>query len=175
MFVPPLGEVAAVAERVDARLATSAWDTARLKQTAGDIDAAAEVAVFALKLAGKRRQAHRDGRFGRLITGFALAACVALTSFATACDQPSAAPEATQVAISELPTISGASAGITAEARAGPAQFADLELLDPGSTAQPWAVFIPRGGTVPILIDNVGLGLDRATGVYRVAAQPVAV
>src|SRR4030081_1105424 len=113
MFVPPLGELAAVAERVDARLATSSWDTAKLERTAAGIDAAAGVAVFALNLAGKRREAHRGGRFGRLITGFALAACVALTSFATACDQPSAAPEATQVAISQLPTISGSSGSIT--------------------------------------------------------------
>src|SRR5260370_19397715 len=120
MFVPPLGEVAAVAERVDARLATSAWDTARLERTAGDIDAAAEVAVFALKLAGKRRQAHRGGRFGRLITGFALAACVALTSFAAACDAPSAAPPTTPAAISPPPAVNGANRGIAAPPRPTP-------------------------------------------------------
>src|SRR5712692_7161939 len=127
--VPPYGPVDAVAERVDKRLATSPWDVAALEQTDSSISAAAEVALFALNLAGKRRQARRGGRTGRLIVGFALAACVALTSFATACDQPSAAPEATQAAISELPTVSGAGAAITAKPRAGPAQFADLLLL----------------------------------------------
>ncbi|HKB48525.1 MAG TPA: hypothetical protein VKC57_12560, partial [Ktedonobacterales bacterium] len=120
--MPPYGEVDAVAERVDARLATSAWDTAALEQTDASISAAAEVAVFALKLAGKRRQAHRGGRFGRLIVGFALAACVALSSFAAACDAPSAAPEATQTAINELATVSGASGAITAQPRASAGQ-----------------------------------------------------
>src|SRR5258708_36058139 len=104
MFVPPLGEVAAVAERVDARLATSAWDTARLEQTAGDIEAAAEVAVFALKLAGKRRQAHRGGRFGRLITGFALAAGRAPGSFSPALHAPGAAPPGPPAGLNPTPT-----------------------------------------------------------------------
>src|SRR6266851_1459693 len=175
MFVPPYGEVAAVAERVDARLATSPWDTAALGQTAAEIDAAAEVAVFALKLAGKRRQAHRGGRFGRLITGFALAACVALSSFAAACDAPSAAPEATQTAINELPTVGGASGAITAQPRASPAQFGDLVLLDPGSATLPYALMVERGGDVPVLVDPVGAGLDTVGSVYRLAAQPVSV
>ena len=173
--MPPYGEIDAVAERVDARLAASAWDTGALEQTDASISAAAEVAVFALKLAGKRRQAHRGGRCGRLIVGFALAACVALTSFAAACDAPSAAPEATQAAISQLPTVSGASAAITAQPRASPAQFADLVLLDASSTAGPWAVLVPRGGDVPVLVDPVGAGLDTVGGLYRLAAQPVAV
>jgi hypothetical protein len=172
--VPPYGEVDAVAERVDARLA-SVWDVAALEQTDASVSAAAEVAVFALKLSGKRRQAHRGGRFGRLITGFALAACVALSSFAAACEQPNAAPEATQTAINELPTVSGASAAITAQPRASPAQFADLVLLDPGSTAMPWAVMVARGGDVPVLVDPVGAGLDTVGGVYRLAARPVGV
>src|SRR6267378_789102 len=124
MCVPPYGEVDAVAERVDARLA-SAWDVAALEQTDASISAAAEVAVFALKLAGKRRQAHRGGRFGRLITGFALAACLTLSSFAAACDAPRAAPEATQAAISQLPSVNGASGAIAAPSRASPAQYAD--------------------------------------------------
>src|SRR5712692_2286643 len=158
--VPPYGEIDAVAERVDARLATSAWDTGALEQTDASISAAAEVAVFALKLAGKRRQAHRGGRTGRLIVGFALAACVALASFTAACDQPSAAPEATQAAISQLPTVSGATGSITAEARASPAQFADLVLLTPGSATQPWALLVHRaGGNIPVLVDSVGSGL----------------
>jgi hypothetical protein len=175
MFVPPLGEVAAVAERVDARLATSSWDTAKLERTAADIDAAAEVAVFALRLAGKRRQAHRGGRFGRLITGFALAACVALSSFAAACDAPSAAPEATQAAISQLPSVNGASGAIAAPPRASPAQYADLVLLDPGSATVPWALMVQRGSDVPVLVDPVGAGLDTVGGTYRLAAQPVTV
>lgn len=173
--MPPQGEVAAVAERVDARLATSAWNTAALEQTDASISAATEVAVFALKLAGKRRQAHRGGRFGRLITGFALAACVALSSFAAACDAPNAAPEATQAAISQLPTVSGATAAITAKPRASPAQYADLVLLDPGGTAAPWALMVQRGGDVPVLVDPAGAGLDTVGGVYRLAAQPVPV
>src|SRR5438552_17036100 len=99
--VPPYGEVDAVAERVDARLASSPWDVAALEPADSSVSAAAEVAVFALELAGKRRQARRGGRLGRLVVGFALAACIALTSFAAACDKPDANPEATQVAISQ--------------------------------------------------------------------------
>jgi hypothetical protein len=173
--VPPYGEVDAVAERVDARLATSAWDLAAVKETQSSILAATEVAVFALELAGKRRQARRGGRFGRLIAGFALAACVALTSFAAACEKPSALPEETQAALSQLPTVSGATGSITAQPRASPAQFTDLVLLDPGSIAQPWAVMVSRGGDTPVLVDPVGSGLDRVGGIYRLTAEPVLV
>ena len=60
--VPPTGEVIAVAERVDARLATSAWDVEALTEHEPNVSAAAEVAVFALNLAGKRRQARRGVR-----------------------------------------------------------------------------------------------------------------
>jgi hypothetical protein len=172
--VPPHGEVDAVAERVDARLATSPWDVATLEQPDASVSAAAEVAVFALNLSGKRRQARRGGRTGRLIVGFALAACVALTSFATACDAPSAAPEATQVAINQLPSVSGTTGSITAQPRAGPALFSDLVLLDPGSATSPWALVVPRGGDTPVLVDSVGSGLDTVGGIYRLAAQPVA-
>jgi len=84
--------VIAVAERVDARLATSTWDLEALTEHEPNVSAAAEVAVFALNLAGKRRQARRAGRFGRLVVNFALAACVALASVAAACDKPDASP-----------------------------------------------------------------------------------
>lgn len=169
--MPPSGEIDAIADRVDARLATSPWDLAALEQPDSSISAAAEVAVFALRLAGKRRQARRGGRFGRLIVGFALAACLALA----ACDPPSASPEATQVAISQLPTVNGAIGSISAQPRAGPAQFTDLVLLDPGSVEQPWAVMVSRGGDTPVLVDPVGAGLDEVGGIYRLAAQPVTV
>lgn len=173
--VPPYGEVDAIAERVDARLATTSWDLSAREAPNSPVSAAAEVAVFALNLAGKRREARRGGRAGRLIVGFALAACVTLASFATACNQPSAAPEATQVAISQLPTVAGSTGSITAEPRAGPGQFTDLVLLAPGTTAQPWALLVQRGGDVPVLVDSVGAGLDTVGGIYRLAAQPVAV
>src|SRR6059058_378038 len=97
-------ELHAVAERVDARLASSAWNLAAAEQVEADVSAAAEVAVFALNLAGRRRQARRGGRFSRLVVRFALAACLALATVASACDQPNANPEATAIAISELPT-----------------------------------------------------------------------
>src|SRR5579872_766371 len=92
--MPVNGEVGAVAERVQARLGATLWDTSALESgvSNADVDAAAEVAVFALDLAGKRRQARRGGRFGRLIVGFALAACVAMASVTAACDKPNAAP-----------------------------------------------------------------------------------
>jgi hypothetical protein len=100
------GEIPALAEQVDARLSTTTWNLAALEpRTPADVSAAAEVAVFALKLAGKHRQARRGGRFGRLIVHFALAACTALASVAAACDKPDAAPEATQAAINELPPV----------------------------------------------------------------------
>src|ERR1700694_4344715 len=95
-------QVHSVAERVDARLATTVWDLTPAEQVEPDVSAAAEVAVFALKLAGKRRQARLGGGFSRLVVRFALAACVAMASVATACDAPSASPEATAAAVSQL-------------------------------------------------------------------------
>jgi hypothetical protein len=169
------GDVNAVAERVDARLAVGEWDLSGVDRGPGDVSAAAEVAVFALKLAGKRRQARSGGRFGRLVVRFALAACLALATVAAACDKPDANPEATAVAISQLPPDTATSATITAQPRAGPAQFDDLLLLDPGTDAQPWALMAARGGDTPILVDRVGAGLDTVGSVYRLAAQPVAV
>ena len=169
-------EVFAVADEVDARLRRSVWDTAALHDQPGEeVAAAAEVAVFALQLAGKKRQARRGGRFGQLIVRFALAACVALASVAAACDKPDANPEATQVAISELPRISASSAAITAPARASPAQFTDLRLLDPGNDSQPWALAVASDVSVPVLVDRSGSGLESAGSVYRLAAQPVQV
>jgi hypothetical protein len=174
--VPPTGEVIAVAERVDARLATSAWDLEALTEQEPNVSAAAEVAVFALNLAGKRRQARRGGRRGRLVVNLALAACVALARVAAACDKPDANPEATAVALTQLPSDTAASASIAAQPRAGPAQFADLVLLDAGSDSQPWAIVASRGGgDAPILVDRVGSGMDTVGDVYRVAAQPVSV
>ncbi len=165
-------EVHAVADRVDARLATTVWDLAPAEQVAEDVSAAAEVALFALKLAGKRRQARLGGRFSRLVVRFSLAACVALAS--VACAQPSAAPDATAQAISQLPD-SPSSPTITAQPRASPARFTDLVLLDPGSATQPWALMAARGGDTPVLVDPVGAGLDTVGGVYAIAAQPVRV
>jgi hypothetical protein len=167
--------VRAVAERVDERLAASQWDLASVAVEPGEVSAAAEVAVFALKLAGKRHQARRGGRFGRLIVRFALAACVALASAAAACAKPDANPEATAVAISELPSATAFTASITAQPRASPAQFTDLLLLDAGSSAQPWAVLVSSGGNVPVLVDRTGSGLDKVGDVYRLAGQPVPV
>ena len=170
------GDVLTVAERVSDRLGRSVWDTTSVPDEADAVvDTAAGVAVFALELAGKRRQARRGGRFGRLVVSFALAACVALASVAAACDRPNASPEETQTAINALPAASGATAAITAQPRASPAQFTDLLLLDPGSDAQPWAVLQAAGSDAPILVDRVGAGLDSVGATYRLAASPVAV
>ena len=135
-------DVLAIAERVNSRLACGPWDTSALKNEqhstadgeheTGELETAAEVAVFALELAGKRRQARRGGRFGKLIVTFALAACVALSSFAVACDKPDATAEETQTAIDSLASTSGSAAAITAPARASPATFTDMVLLDAG-------------------------------------------
>ena len=117
------------------------------------------MAVFALKLAGKRRQARRGGRFGRLVVRFALAACVALATVAAACEAPSANPGKTPAAIEELPSAPAATAAITAQPRAGPAQYTDLVLVDPGSDAQPRALLVAwDGDNTPILVDRVGPG-----------------
>jgi hypothetical protein len=171
------GEVQAVAARLDARLASSSWDLTALDEPSArpGVSAAAEVALFALKLSGKRRQARRGGHLGQLVRNFALAACIALASVAAACDKPSAGPEATQVAIDQLPSDTASSVTITSPPRAGPALFTDLLLLDPGSDAQPWAVVLPRGGDTPVLVDRVGSGLDTVGDIYKLAAQPVAV
>jgi hypothetical protein len=172
-------DVIAIAERVNSRLAGGAWDTSALGPREASPDAeletAAEVAVFALELAGKRRQARRGGRFGKLIVTFALAACVALSSFATACDKPDATAEETQTAINSLSSASGSTASITAPARASPANFTDMVLLDAGSDARPWAVLQAAGSNSPILVDRVGAGLDTVGATYSLAAQPIVV
>src|SRR5207302_7636081 len=111
----PDADLVAVAERVTARLGSNAWDMAALEDADAEVAAAAEVAVFALELGGKRRQARRGGRFGGLIVRFAFAACVALATMAAACEKPDASPEATQTAINALPSVSGSSASITAQ------------------------------------------------------------
>ena len=171
----PGGEVLEVAERVQARLARTVWDTQALNADTTPIDAAAEVALFALQLAGKQRQARHGGRFGRLVVRFALAAVVALAAISAACDKPDAGPEATQVALSSLPLVSGSDASITAKARASPAQFTDLQLIDAGSQSQPWAVLQAKATESPILVDRAGAGLDSVGSTYRLAAQPVVV
>src|ERR1043166_6083914 len=102
-------QVLTVAERVNARLAQPVWNLEALNDA--EVETAAEVAVFALELAGKGRKARQSGRFGRLIVSFALAACVAPA--AVACDKPDATPEETQTAINALPQLSGAQASIT--------------------------------------------------------------
>jgi hypothetical protein len=162
-------DVFSVAERVDARLARTIWDTSAIEQT--EIEAAAEVATFALKLAGKRRQARRGGRFGRLIVGFALAACVALA----ACDKPNAAPEETQTAIDALPSAQASTAWITAKPGSSAASYFNMLLVDPGSDSRPWAVLTVSGGSTPILVDRNGAGLDTVGATYRMAAQPITV
>ncbi|HEY2594968.1 MAG TPA: hypothetical protein VGK33_13815, partial [Chloroflexota bacterium] len=172
-------DVLAIAERVNSRLARGPWNTAALEAVDAGSDAeletAAEVAVFALELAGKRRQARRGGRFGKLIVSFALAACVALSTFAAACDKPDATASETQTAISALSPTSGTAASITAPARASPANFTDMVLLDAGSDASPWAVLQATGSESPILVDRVGAGLDTVGATYSLAAQPIAV
>jgi hypothetical protein len=169
-------DVLTIAQRVNARLANGAWDTSALESTEDlDVETAADVAVFALELAGKRRQARRGGRFGRLIVSFALAACVALSAIAAACDKPDATPEETQTAIDMLPQYSGSQASITAPPRASPAEFTDMLLLDAGSDSSPWAVLQASGGDSPILVDRVGSGLDTVGQTYRLSAQPVTV
>jgi hypothetical protein len=179
--------VEAVAERVEAELSRSAWDTSALDYATGDrstvstralgqdVGAAAEVAAFALKLAGKRRQARRGGRFATVVMRFALAACIALASVAAACDKPDASPEETQVALSVLPQVSSTMATINASPRASPAVFTDMLLLDAGSDARPWATLLPKDGNAPVLVDRVGAGLNNVGDTYRLTAQPIVV
>jgi hypothetical protein len=158
---------------VEARLAKSSWDVSKVEP--GPTADAAEVAVFALNLAGKGRAARRGGRFGRLVSTFALAACLALASVVAACDKPDSSAEETAEMISQLPNDSAANASVAAQPRAGPAQYTDLLVVDPGTDAQPWATVIAPGGTAPILVDRVGSGLDTTGGVYQLPAQPVTV
>jgi len=155
-----------VADEVEARLAASAWDPPPPTSAAG------EVATFALRLSGTRRQARRRGGLRRLIVQFALAACVAL---AAGCDKPDASPAATQTAISQLQRVGGSAASIGQQPRASPARFTDLVLVDPGSQTQPWAILVPKDGNTPVLVDRNGAGLDTPGATYDLAAQPIGV
>jgi hypothetical protein len=163
-------DVDVVSAELEARLAAGPW-TAEPQ-----VAPATEVAAFALSLSGKRRQARRGG-LRRLIARFALAACLALASVASACDKPDATANEAAEAISQLPEVSASEATIVqAQPRAGPAEFNDLVLVDAGSDQQPWAVLLPRsGGDAPILMDRVGAEASQVGSVYRVAAQPVKV
>ncbi len=164
-------DVDVVSAELEARLASGPWTREP------DVGPATEVAAFALSLSGKRRQARRGGRLGRLIARFALAACLALASVAAACDKPDASDDDTAEAISVMPYATPAEATITqGQPRASPAWFNDLLLVDAGSDSQPWAVFVPRtGDDTPILMDRVGAQADQVGTVYRVPAQPVKV
>jgi hypothetical protein len=167
-----VADVDLVAEELEARLAAGPWTPSPT------VTPATEVAAFALSLSGKRRQARRGGRLGRLIVHFALAACLALASVAAACDRPNASDDDAAQAISVLPYASASEATITqSQPRASPAWFTDLLLVDPGSDAQPWATFVPSSGdtAAPVLMDRVGAGADQVGTVYRVAAQAVKV
>jgi hypothetical protein len=169
-------EVQAVAAQAESRLASSAWQIPPRDEPPPEVVAAGEVAAFALKLSGRRRQASLGGRFRRLITHFALAACLALASVAAACDKPDATEAETAEAIRTLPTASASNAEITQPARASPARYEDLVLVDAGSDQQPWAVLLPRsGGDTPILADRVGSDLTEVGSVYRLPSAPVAV
>src|SRR6266576_4438553 len=99
-------EAEAVARELDARLHTSAWDPQPT------VTPATGVADFALALSGKRRQARKSGRWGKLIRHFALAACLALASVTAACERPNANATDTAQAISQLPPSSAANATI---------------------------------------------------------------
>ena len=169
--LPVVPDVDVVSAELEARLAAGSWTPEPCAAPA------TEVAAFALGLSGKRRQARRSGRLGRLIARFALAACLALASVSAACQKPDATGDDAIQAISSMPYVSASEATITqSQPRASPAQFSDLLLVDPGSDSQPWAVFVPQtGGDTPILMDRVGAGADQVGSVYRVAAQPVKV
>src|SRR5207237_7816386 len=120
-----------VSERARRRLDPQPWVVP--EPSSDPADAAAEVAAFALGLSGKRRAARRGGRVSRLLLHFALAATLALASVAAACEKPNASPEETATALQQLAPVNASEATITAPARAGPARFTDLLLLDAGS------------------------------------------
>ena len=169
-------EVHAVAERVDARLASNVWNLSAADSGAPDVSAAAEVAVFALKLAGKRRQAR---------SGAGASAAWWCASHSRPASRWQRWPrhvthrtpllEATAIAVSNLGTGAPDSVLISAPPRAGPAKFINLILLDAGSDAQPWAIMAPQYGQAPVLVDRVGAGLTDVGAIYTLAAQPVTV
>ncbi len=161
-------DVDVVSAELEQRLAANAWTPQPT------VAPATEVAAFALGIAGKRRRARG---FKQLVARFALAACLALASVASACDKPDASGDDLAEQVSSAPTASPAEAAITqSQPRDGPAWFSDLVLVDGGSDAQPWAVFLPKsGGDAPILMDRVGADATQVGTVYRVAAQPVKV
>jgi hypothetical protein len=163
-------EAESIASELEARLSASAWSSH------SSVAPATGVADFALALSGKRRQARRGGRLGKLIRHFALAACLALASVAAACEKPDASAEATAVAIQQLPSTSAANATIAqGNPSSSPGNFTDMLLVDPGSDSTP-AVLVPRtGGAAPILVDRAGAELDDVGNVYKMAAQPVLV
>lgn len=171
-------DVQVVESQVAARLSSAQWRVSALSETpphTGPVPAATEIAVFALNVSGKGRQARRAGKFGRLVRSFALAACIALTTGLAACDTPSASNDTAAVSTANLPTDTASSATIAAPARTDAAIFSDLLLIDAGSAAKPWAVAVAPGDDTPILIDRATAGMDSVGTTYRLAARPVSV
>jgi hypothetical protein len=170
----------AVAERLEQRLVASPWDDVDPSLVRPEVDAAAEVAAFALGLSGRRQAARRGGRLSRLVTTFALAASLALTSIAAGCVPLATNLAASRFDVPTLPSVSATEITLGAPIRASPARFTDLVLLDPGSDAEPWAVLVPsttadQPRPAPVLVDRQGSGLENVGAVYSLPAQPVGV
>lgn len=170
-----------VLERVQRRLSMGAWEERQLaagpRTPAAPDEAAAEVAAFALGLAGRRRTLRRDQVVSRAVTRFALASVLALSSVAAAC-APAGTTEQPAASVDALAGVPGSSATLTAEPRPDPAVYTDLVLLD---TTDTWAVLLPRDAldrvgdpqTAPVLAGRAGSGLDAVGTVYRLPARAV--
>jgi hypothetical protein len=176
-----------VTARVERRLAAGPWDQPpeTTLPVPDSVDAAAEVAAFAMGLSGRQRLARRDprGRFRRLIAHFALAAALAISTVAsTACDILSDSGPAA-IDVDQLSRLNGTEASVTSPVGPGPALYQDLVLLDPGG-ATTAAMLVPlaslQGGretatTVPVLAMAEDSAMTQVGGVYRVPAFPVPV
>jgi hypothetical protein len=123
----------------------------------------------------------RGGRLSRVLVHFALAATLALATLTAACEPSDAGSRAASaIDVASLVSANASDVTITAPARASPARFTNLVLVDPGSDAAPWAVLVPaetagQPSPAPVLVDRQGAGLQSVGGVYSLPAQVIAV
>lgn len=167
---PSPARVNHVARDVERRLACPSQAVEGQIRPASGEDAAVDIAVFALRLGGKRQATQRPGRTRRLVVRVAFAALLAVATITPGCG--TSGSNAPAVNVSSLPPVSGDNATITAPPGSGPALYQSLVLVQSST----WAVMVPTtalSSPTPVLVANTNGALASVGQTYNVPAQPI--